>query len=217
MKRDHTHVPPERPRTAPTRNIVLGIVALILFAVNLFVRSEPGLRSMEYVPEMFTSVPYDAMDPNPYFPDRKTLREPVAGTIPYSGFHPALPGSIGAASLSIPSTNPFSSDDAVALQRGSDVFATYCVVCHGTGGLGDGSVTNKGVPPPPSFLAERAMSLTDGQLFAIITEGQNNMASYAAQVPVADRWKAILHIRVLQHPAPPAAAPRYTAGRTRPG
>ncbi|MFZ1729847.1 MAG: cytochrome c, partial [Bacteroidota bacterium] len=206
MKHDRITVPLEKPQTGPTLNIVLGLIAIILFSVNLFVKSEAGSRSMEYVPEMFTSAAYDAMDVNPHFPDGKTLREPVAGTIPYSGSNPALPGSIAAESLAIPALNPFSADDAASMQRGTAVFTTFCIVCHGSGGIGDGIVTKKGVPPPPSFLAEHALSLSDGQLFSIISNGQNNMASYAAQIPVADRWKAILHIRALQRPTPPVAA-----------
>jgi hypothetical protein len=44
-----------------------------------------------------------------------------------------------------------------------------------------------------------------GQLFDVITNGYRVMPSYAAQVPVHDRWAIVAYIRVLQfsqHAAP---------------
>ena len=59
-------------------------------------------------------------------------------------------------------------------------------------------MTLRGVPPPPSLLADKALKMKDGQLFHIVTYGQANMASYAGQVTTEDRWAVILHIRHLQ-------------------
>ena len=86
-----------------------------------------------------------------------------------------------------------------------------------------GPVTQRGVPPPPSLLAPHAVQIKDGQLFHILTYGQNNMASYASQLSRDDRWNVIVYVRSLQAaaklapPAPPAtpAAPVKTASRTR--
>jgi mono/diheme cytochrome c family protein len=61
------------------------------------------------------------------------------------------------------------------------------------------------VPPPPSLVAGRALTLKDGQIFHILTYGQNNMASYASQIDREDRWRAILYVRSLQMRA--ASAP----------
>ena len=33
-------------------------------------------------------------------------------------------------------------------------------------------------------------------MFQILTNGQNSMPSYAAQISREDRWKAILHVRL---------------------
>ena len=59
--------------------------------------------------------------------------------------------------------NPIAEDDADALTRGAFVYNTFCVVCHGAAGLGNGVATKRGVPPPPSLLAERAVKMTDGR------------------------------------------------------
>lgn len=86
-------------------------------------------------------------------------------------------------------------------QRGAYLFANFCQTCHGATGAGDGPVTKRGMPPPPSLLAEKALQMKDGQMFHVQTYGQGNMASYASQVSAEDRWLAIMHIRTLQEPA----------------
>ena len=45
--------------------------------------------------------------------------------------------------------------------------------------------------------------MKDGQLFHILTYGQNNMPSYASQLSRDDRWNAILYVRTLQRAAAP--------------
>jgi len=99
-------------------------------------------------------------------------------------------------------------------------YAAFCAVCHGAGGLGDGSVTKRGVPPPPSLLADHARQMPDGEIYHLLTLGRGNMASYATQVQRADRWKVIRYIRSLQKPpeAPPAQETQATAeGMSDPG
>jgi len=48
--------------------------------------------------------------------------------------------------------------------------------------------------------------MKDGQMFHVLTYGQGNMPSLAAQLSVDDRWSVILHMRMLQGPYAPGAA-----------
>jgi len=96
------------------------------------------------------------------------------------------------------------------LERGAAVYATFCEICHGAGGGGDGTVARRGFPAPPSLLAEKARNLADGEMFHILTYGRANMPSYRAQIGREDRWRAILHIRRLQAEAPPEPMPSAT-------
>ena len=91
------------------------------------------------------------------------------------------------------------------------MFANYCAVCHGLAGLGNGTVTQRGVPPPPSLLAEHAQKMREGQMFHALTFGQNNMPSYASQLTREDRWNVIAYLRVLQAQAAPAPGTKATA------
>jgi hypothetical protein len=44
----------------------------------------------------------------------------------------------------------------------------------------------------------KSKDMKDGQLFHILTYGQGNMPSYAAQLSQDDRWRVIVHVRSLQ-------------------
>ncbi len=96
---------------------------------------------------------------------------------------------------------------AKAVARGAVVFANFCQPCHGPTGKGDGLVVAKGYPAPPSLSADNAKKIKDGQIFHILTYGQKNMPSYAAQLSSDDRWNAIAYIRSLQAQPEPQAAP----------
>jgi mono/diheme cytochrome c family protein len=94
------------------------------------------------------------------------------------------------------------------LRHGKEQFETFCAVCHGTTGVGDGPVPKKGFPTPPSLLGPTARSHPIGRLFHIATMGQNAMPGYARQLTAADRWGVVYYVRALQraYPAPPEPA-----------
>lgn len=184
-------------------NTFLLVAFLVSLGLHWGLRPDPARTNIEYFPNMAHSVRYAAFSPNPNFPDGKTLREPVPGTIPRG--HPPLhyqatPQEAVRAGEEL--ENPFSANNALALERGGFVFTNFCMVCHGAGGVGNGPVALKGFPAPASLVAEKAMRLKDGQMFYILTYGQGNMPSYASQLSRDDRWKAILYVRSLQRQAP---------------
>lgn len=146
-------------------------------------------------PGMHFSVPYDAYDPNPI--TGATLRLPPEGTMP-QGTTPFLyapgPDEAARAGRELQQRLP---PDRAQLARGKQVFETFCAVCHGLGGQGDGPIIGR-YPNPPSLLAARAMGLPDGHVFHLISHGQGLMPSYGAQVRPDDRWRVVLYLRQLQ-------------------
>lgn len=204
-------------------NIVLLLLVGGLVAINLTLRSEPTGRNVEIFPDMVDSVPYDSFTSNPNFEDGLTMRPLVEGTVlhleeplGYAG----TPEDAVRAGLEL--VNQLKPEDAV-IARGQAVYRTFCEVCHGSGGGGDGPVAGRaGYPAPPSFLPveARTRSMGDGQIFHIITYGGQNMPSYAAEIEREDRWKAVLWLRALQKKALPApdagsaapVAPAVTSG-----
>lgn len=133
---------------------------------------------------------------------------PAEGSIP-RGFTPYLyvgnPDMAGARLA-----NPLS-DDPKVLERGKLMFGRYCVPCHGPVGAGDGLVPKKGFPTPPSLHTAKVRGWSDGRIYAVVSEGQNIMPSYAAQIRQEDRWAIIRHIRKLQAGQPVAPGAPETA------
>lgn len=130
-----------------------------------------------------------------------SMRMPVAGTVPRGFESYAYRNNPNGAAKDL--KNPLPMDHDV-LRRGKHIYDTYCIVCHGKQGKGDGFV----VPPyphPPSLLSDKIRNWPDGMIYHTITVGQNVMPSYASQIAPEDRWAVIHYVRVLQRADHPTA------------
>jgi mono/diheme cytochrome c family protein len=192
-------------------NSSLFVVLVALIGFNWWASPDASRPNFEILPQMAHSARYNAYAGNPNFWDGKTLQPPVPGTIARGTMplhYTAAPADALRAGQELMA--PGDSHDPRALARGEHVFKTFCTPCHGVDAGGMGTVTTRGVPPPPSLLAPHAVDMKDGQMFHVLTYGQNNMASYAGQVTRNDRWYVIAYIRSLQAAAQksaPGAAP----------
>jgi len=123
---------------------------------------------------------------------------PVAGTVPAgSARHLDL---LAADTLL---TNPLDGT-AEDLERGEILFLQFCVMCHGETGVGDGPVVGPNrLPPLPTLdlLSERALDLSDGYIYGMISNGRGVMPSYR-RVQHDDRWYLVEYVRKLQEEAP---------------
>ena len=181
--------------------IGLAVALAVSIGLNVAVRRGPITSTpLEYFPDMARSPRYNAFEANPNFPDGLTLRTPPNGTIPRGMLPLASDPTTPAGGDPV---NPFTGN-AAAAERGTVMFNTYCVPCHGASGEGDGLVVQHGFPAPPSLVSGRAPTMSDAELFNVISFGSGTMPSYAPQMERADRWKAILHLRTLQNAPPPA-------------
>jgi mono/diheme cytochrome c family protein len=84
------------------------------------------------------------------------------------------------------------------LVRGRDRFDVFCSPCHGRTGEGTGMVVRRGYKQPSSYHVDRLRQVPLGYLYFVMTNGFGVMPSYAAQVPVEDRWAIAAYIRALQ-------------------
>jgi mono/diheme cytochrome c family protein len=187
-------------RRLPLLNISLLMVLGAFVGAHWLVLPDPSQRNYDFLPDMVASPALDTQYPARIDGAGAPLDlRPAEGSIA-RGFLPMAYASTveGAQVAGEELVSPIAEDDEAALARGAAVFATFCSICHGPGGLGTGTVTARGVPPPPSLLAPNAMGMSDGRIYHIISVGQGNMASYASQVTREDRWKTIAFIRGLQ-------------------
>ncbi|HXE89421.1 MAG TPA: cytochrome c [Terriglobales bacterium] len=195
-------------------NLALFAALVGLLAVN-WLAPAPDRPNFEFLPQMAHAPRYGAFAANPNFADGKTLQAPAPGTIP-RGFMPLhySPSPVDQVRAGEELSSPITPDNAWARQRGATVYSNYCATCHGATGAGDGPVSMRGFPPPPSLLGTKAVRMKNGQLFHLLTYGQGNMPPYASQISRADRWNVIAYVRQMQEKAapPPAATAAEPAG-----
>lgn len=167
------------------------IALLHFFLIGCGSRSQ---TTFEFMPNMMDQPSIKAQE--------VPMRVPVAGTIP-RGFTPYPYAQSEREFAGQNLTNVFSPSREVYVS-GQQAFTTYCAVCHGARGQGDGSV----VPPfprPPSLTSEKIRGWKDGEIFHVITTGQNLMPSYASQISREDRWRIVHYVRVLQRAEHPTS------------
>ena len=155
---------------------------------------------------MFDQDRYDPQAESHFFADGRTMRTPVAGTVPREReldsqlAEGRLPDDSGyVAEVPKPMIDRLGGT-AAAVERGQERYNIYCRPCHDGTGAGKGTVITRSgwQPAPPSFHDERLRGIPDGQLFATITHGVRIMPSYEARIPIADRWAIVTYVRALQ-------------------
>lgn len=101
--------------------------------------------------------------------------------------------------------NPFPIT-AAGLKSGEELYNTFCAICHGVKGDGNGWLVDeanaKAVYPaaPANFLSETftAVGNTNGRYYHSIMYGKNVMGGYADKISYEERWNVIHWIRSLQ-------------------
>lgn len=143
-----------------------------------------------------------AQEDSDFFDDGRAMRPSVPGTIPVGGLRDNTAYYEGIESGEYISTLPEGLALSQAfLDRGEERYEIYCTPCHGPAGRGHGIVGKRASQFGaliPTFQDETRRSYPVGRIYNVITHGFNNMASYAAQIPVEDRWAISAYVRVLQ-------------------
>ena len=185
----------------------LGPLALCLVSCRGTTSKESpivGIRNMYDQPK------YDVQEESVFFADHRAMRPLVEGVISHEeDVDPRLAqGRLEDQSgyvLTVPTevTTRMGGADAM-LARGRARFGIYCTPCHDGTGNGNGLVKKRAIAGgatafvPPTFHQDRIRHMPDGQLFATISNGKNNMPPYAMQIPVSDRWAIVSYVRALQ-------------------
>lgn len=130
---------------------------------------------------------------NPAFgPQEAPVRTAPEGSVPTKGIEPR-PTLEQAASLS----NPVA-DSKPDIAKGKELFAIFCAPCHGAAGKGDGPVGMKLAPRPPDIgPAGHLPHHSDGELFAIVSNGSGAMPSLAADLLPKERWQVVSWMRTM--------------------
>ena len=83
-------------------------------------------------------------------------------------------------------------------QEGKVLFETYCAVCHGVDGKGEGYIKYAYPVPVPDISRADLAARKDGFFFMKISKGGPMMPAYGYATSKLERWKIITHLRTLQ-------------------
>jgi mono/diheme cytochrome c family protein len=171
---------------------VLALTALVVVAGTYVTLNH--LLYMEPFSWMMHQNKLKAQAPSELFPHGIGMRKPVEGTVA-RGFLPyPYHGNPEAAGKGL--VNPVPGTKEV-LARGKEKFLTFCSPCHGNLGGGESRLRGQ-FPNPPTLHSDKLRTWPDGNLYHVITEGQNVMPRYAAQIPRDDRWAIVHYVRALE-------------------
>lgn len=203
----------------PASGVLLGVLALS--GCRGYESQEPPINLIRNMETQEKGKAYRA-DTTGLFADGRIMRPPVPGTVAQGQLHDDVTledglDAAGEATLKFPEALKQNGQLPAALAaRGAARYGIYCAPCHGGQLDGKGTVAQVGndsnprlTIPPPSFHDARLKTMPVGKIYSAIKNGVNagNMGSYAAQIPVADRWAIIAYIREQQKAKDPTVDP----------
>lgn len=156
-----------------------------------------GTAGCELRQAMYDQEKYEPLEASAFFADGQSFRPQVDGTVARGQlmlnehFYQGKVQGQFAATLPVPI-------DRQLLERGRQRYDIFCAPCHDKTGAGNGMIVQRGLKQPPSFHQERLREVPVGHLYDVITNGFGVMYSYAARIPVADRWAIVAYVKALQ-------------------
>lgn len=185
--------------------IVASWVPLAVIAKSRYAKSPHPRWHVFY--DMDNQPKYKPQKFSPLFPDGRTSRPPVPGTVARGELHDDTEYWYGR------DENDAFIDhlprqvrlDAALLARGRERYGIYCAPCHGLTGEGDGMVARRAEALaegtwtiPLSYDDQTVRSRPLGHIFETISHGIRNMPAYGSQIPVEDRWAIVAWVKTLQ-------------------
>lgn len=179
-------------------NLVCGaLLAAVLVAGCRGSRSESPPIHLN--PNMDQQDRFDPQEPSSFFADGRAMRPPVPGTIARGSLREddhLYRGKVGDTyATTLPAGVTL---DQKLLERGQKRYDIYCAPCHDQSGQGRGIIVERGLTPPPTYHSDRLRTAPLGYVYEVVSNGVRTMPSYAAQIPVHDRWAIVAYVRALQ-------------------
>jgi mono/diheme cytochrome c family protein len=186
---------------------VLAAVAVLAMGVGGCTEIENAMASVSFLNFMREAPFFDPYEAPRPAPENAVPVESPAGT-----WEPTIPTPVTEAALqsfAASVTNPLPMNEAV-LARGQQVYLTYCSVCHGPQGGGDGPVIGPGkFPLAPNLTIPNTVARSDAYIYAVVKAGRGLMPSYR-RIPPEERWAVVNYVRQLQGQGPAQAGAAAT-------
>jgi mono/diheme cytochrome c family protein len=117
---------------------------------------------------------------------------------PFTQLDLGVPGVGGPAIQGL--VNPTNPNDPTSLARGEQLYLRWCVVCHGTDGVGANAYIAELHPVLPAYNLSGPIvaEYSDPYIYAMIRVGRGLMPEYGSRVTHFDRWHIVNYVRQLQ-------------------
>ncbi len=153
--------------------VLIGVVVLEMFSYDVL---------------KFNWITFMQVQPN--FQPMENPQPVMTDTIPIEGVAYSL--LLGAPPNPVPA-------DRASLERGAELFAINCVLCHGTGGKGDGPMASHLENKVFDLTSFAIHSFTDGGIFITISMGvPEKMPALNENLTVQERWDVVNYVRSLK-------------------
>jgi mono/diheme cytochrome c family protein len=171
------------------RHLALGAVALMPLAA-----CENGVQNM------YDQAKYKPQAASELWRDGRAARPLVPETVAFSGgdFADSSSGRAARRGSNSGSVSPAATYSMAALERGRNRYDIFCVPCHGAAGDGDGYITRRGFPHPPTFHSDKLRGAPDQYLFDVMSKGYGAMYPYSDRITPQDRRAIVGYVRALQ-------------------
>lgn len=88
------------------------------------------------------------------------------------------------------------------IERGKELYVTYCTPCHGKEGDGNGQlVTAEKYSGVPAY-KDRLPTINDGKSYYSICYGKGKMGSHSSQINTTEIWKVVQYINTFAYSMP---------------
>ena len=153
-------------------------------------------RQVQYMPDMYVAVPYEA-DMEKGTTNASANLKPVNGTIarghvPYE--YADTNDDYEKAKTEVKS--PLVKDET-NLEGGKKMYTIYCASCHGKKGDGNGVLAQRekftGIPN------YKDRDITEGSIYHVIMHGKGLMGSHASQLTNKERWQIVQYVEQLRN------------------
>ena len=147
--------------------------------------------------QMVAQPRYNPLSSSSFLPNGQSAQLPAPGSVPFQATgSPNDPALTGLDASGQPVKGWPVKVDAALVTLGQERYNIYCIPCHGPTAQGNGKVTGFGFPKPPDLLANK--TLTNGDIFNVITNGKGKMFAYGYRVQPNERWAIIAYLRAMQ-------------------
>ena len=188
------------------RSLQSGLVAVALLSFTLTgCIYEVGLPA-DGDTQFMRLVPIQGMHQQPFYKDQQAqpifredqpegMRYPPPQTVTIDGYLRSDDPDIRE-SAQLENPVPRSGDN---LEYGRYLYDEQCGICHGMEGHGDGPIVEAGhFAAPPTLHSPQNLDRPDGEIYHIMTYGQNLMWAYDNNLTEMERWAVVNYIRALQ-------------------